>query len=464
MSEKTATFDIAAVLESDDLQREAMKEAKEAVLETREQYVALQRFVEEKQEALGSTRSADKARNVSFQLGAALWILGRYREAVDPLETVRTRKEAAYILGDCYEAMGRLDDAEECFSKASRGDQDKFDLSIKLINIRRQKGEADKAIDDLEKLAKKYESEPRLHYLLGRCLDSIGEYESAISSYERALELDEQFAPAAFRLGFIHDLRGNEEEAIKHYEICAEMDRVYPNVLINLGLLYEDQGEYEKAIACYDQVLERFPTHPRARLFKGDAESSITMYYDEEKERSADRRNAVLDIPITDFELSVRSRNCLDKMRIRTLGDLTRVTEQQLLAYKNFGETSLNEIKQIMAQRGLKLGQALEEGEEALDVEVLDDDEEEELEQEPEGLPHPGSLSAEELLARPVGDLQFSVRGRRAMEMLNVKTIGDLIEKTEEDLLSCRNFGQTSVDEVTEKLRAYGLALKPVEE
>src|SRR5438034_8316315 len=54
-----------------------------------------------------------------------------------------------------------------------------------------------------------------------------------------------------------------------------------------------------------------------------------------------------LEIPVTDFELSVRSRNCLRKMNIRTLGDLTRTTEAALLASKNFGETSLSEIKEI---------------------------------------------------------------------------------------------------------------------
>ena len=60
----------------------------------------------------------------------------------------------------------------------------------------------------------------------------------------------------------------------------------------------------------------------------------------------------MLEIPVTDFELSVRSRNCLKKMNIRTLGDLTRVSEQQLLASKNFGETSLDEIKEIMRGQG----------------------------------------------------------------------------------------------------------------
>ena len=56
--------------------------------------------------------------------------------------------------------------------------------------------------------------------------------------------------------------------------------------------------------------------------------------------------------PITDFELSVRSRNCLKKMNIRSLGDLLKTTEQELLSYKNFGETSLNEIKALLDAKG----------------------------------------------------------------------------------------------------------------
>ena len=70
----------------------------------------------------------------------------------------------------------------------------------------------------------------------------------------------------------------------------------------------------------------------------------------------------MLEIPVTDFELSVRSRNCLKKMNIKTLGDLTRVSEQQLLSSKNFGETSLEEIKEMLTSKGLRIGQSLEEG------------------------------------------------------------------------------------------------------
>ena len=86
------------------------------------------------------------------------------------------------------------------------------------------------------------------------------------------------------------------------------------------------------------------------------------MYYNPEDEQTTAAFRQVLEIPVTDFELSVRSRNCLKKMNIRTLGDLTRVTEAQLLASKNFGETSLEEIKEIMTAKGLRLGQSLEQG------------------------------------------------------------------------------------------------------
>ena len=105
---------------------------------------------------------------------------------------------------------------------------------------------------------------------------------------------------------------------------------------------------FRDAEQCYRQVLAFDPNHPRARLFFKDCRASKDMYYDEEAERGYTVLKQLLEIPVTDFELSVRSRNCLRKMNIRTLGDLTRTTEAALLASKNFGETSLSEIKEMM--------------------------------------------------------------------------------------------------------------------
>ena len=77
-------------------------------------------------------------------------------------------------------------------------------------------------------------------------------------------------------------------------------------------------------------LLPRLPRQQGHVLRRGGRASAITVL------------KQLLEIPVTDFELSVRSRNCLRKMNIRTLGDLTRTTEAALLASKNFGETSLS--------------------------------------------------------------------------------------------------------------------------
>lgn len=61
------------------------------------------------------------------------------------------------------------------------------------------------------------------------------------------------------------------------------------------------------------------------------------------------------DIPIKDLELSVRSRNCLEIGNIKTLGQLTDISIDELMNIKNFGKKSLNEIRDKLSQYGLKL-------------------------------------------------------------------------------------------------------------
>ncbi len=63
-----------------------------------------------------------------------------------------------------------------------------------------------------------------------------------------------------------------------------------------------------------------------------------------------------LDMPISELELSVRARNCLDSANLKTLRDLTTLTEQEVMNLKNLGKTSLTEIKSKLAQAGLSLG------------------------------------------------------------------------------------------------------------
>ena len=154
----------------------------------------------------------------------------------------------------------------------------------------------------------------------------------SIQSLEKAVELDPGHTGALFQLGHLNDLAGNDDEAIGYYERCLNYPPVHVGVLNNLGVLYEDNEKYDKAVDCYARLLKADPNDERARLFLKDAQASLTMYYNPDEEQTSNAFRQVLEIPVTDFELSVRSRNCLKKMNIRTLGDLTRVTEAQLLA------------------------------------------------------------------------------------------------------------------------------------
>ena len=67
--------------------------------------------------------------------------------------------------------------------------------------------------------------------------------------------------------------------------------------------------------------------------------------------------------PIEDLaELSVRSRNSLQKENIQTLGDLVQKSEEEMLSIENFGKKSLKEIEDFLEEHGLRFGMKLEEG------------------------------------------------------------------------------------------------------
>src|SRR5476651_390157 len=133
-----------------------------------------------------------------------------------------------------------------------------------------------------------------------------GVHEKSVDFYERALNENPDHGIAAFRLAVLCDRRAEDAKAIELYERICTSPPVHLNALMNLAVLYEDNNHYDEAHRCLDAVLRTAPNHNRARLYMKDVESARSMYYDEDSDRRGDRRNAVLDIPLSDFELSVR--------------------------------------------------------------------------------------------------------------------------------------------------------------
>ena len=289
------------------------------------------------------------------------------------------------------------------------------------------------------------------YFQAGRSAEETHDRNKAIDAYEAAFAADPDHADVCFRLAYNLDLVGEEEEAIHLYEQCVQQPQPSLNALINLSILYEDRQEYAKAERCVRQVLATNPTHPRATLFIKDILASRNAVIEDDQETRFDTSQAaLLDTPVTDFELSVRTRNALRKMNIRTLADLIRVTEAELRSYKNFGESSIDEIKRMLAQRGLKLGQAVEAQNSAAKQAVY-----EKLKTE---------TGDDEVLSRSVNELQLSVRARKALALLNVHAIGDLCMKTEAELMGVKNFGMTSLLEIKQKLASMGVGLRELSE
>jgi DNA-directed RNA polymerase subunit alpha len=269
---------------------------------------------------------------------------------------------------------------------------------------------------------------------------------------EKAVAADPGEPLALFCLGVLHDRLGNDDEAIDCYQRSLQRYPATVGALINLGLLYEDRDEFSKAQECYRRILDGLPLDApgrdeavaRARLFMKDSAASGDRLLDEQEQRHRDRLEQIMTLPVSDFELSVRSRNCLAKMGIQTLGDLARTSEAEVLASKNFGETSLVEIKEMLAGKGLSLGQFAEPTAAAEPQPAFTEPVEEET----------------EIHGLPVTELNLSVRARKCTTKLGITTIGELVRRTGEDLMECKNFGVTSLNEVRERLAERGLKLR----
>jgi DNA-directed RNA polymerase subunit alpha len=373
-----------------------------------------------------------------------LAILGRYELAEEKLEGLKNIPVAACLLGQIYMDSNREEAAVKLFSEVHERVPEVDIYHVFLIEALEAANDMEGFRRELELLESKAPKAAHTLYFKGIVEEREGEYEAALQLYEEALEVDENHSPSLFRMAFRLDLMGDDNEAMECYKRCMETGVCNTSALINMGVLYEDNERFEEASHCYDLAARFQPMNARLQIYRRDAEASKEMYYDEEREKKEDKQAQILRIPVTDFELSVRSRNCLSKMNIRSLGDLISKTEAELLAFKNFGETSLQEIKGILSSKGLRLGMITTDTEELPKfLEPVEMEEEK-----------------DSVLGKPLEELDLSVRSRNCLVYLQIKTLGHLADTTEQQLLSCKNFGQTSLNEIRKKLADYGLSLK----
>jgi DNA-directed RNA polymerase subunit alpha len=389
--------------------------------------------------------SEDRSPAAAVRLGVCYFLLGRYAQAIDTLRKGDGGALAQFYLARAHGALEQFDQASEAYQAAARAGYDSDACSLARAELLRTSGNAAGALEVLDKLSGAVEQTAEYLFQRGSTVSALsGNPSEVVALYERAVVNDPKHAGALFGLAMENDRHGNDDTAIDLYERSVARFPAFVGSLLNLGILYEDRNQYDRALGCYQRILDVYPNHPRARLYLRDVNASRDMFYDEDERRRRDRLSQVMSVPVTDFELSVRSRNCLQKMGVMTLGDLARTTEADLLNSKNFGETSLVEIREMMEAKGLALGMFAKEAapvEPVYEPEVVTPDE-------------------QALLDRPISDLQLSVRARKCMVRLGIATVAELVRRTGDDLLECKNFGVTSLNEVREKLTLKGLKLR----
>ncbi|QDU62790.1 DNA-directed RNA polymerase subunit alpha [Planctomycetes bacterium Pan216] len=432
----------ALLLEREDMDAGVVQQLRTALAESPKQYQSLKDAVAAIERNLADGKG-DRERQL-LKAGVCQYFLGRMERAATHLSEVKGPL-GQYYFGLALNELARYADAIKALDSAGKAGYAQTEVQLHKAAALRGTGKYEEALALLESLEDYVKGTAEYLFQYGSLLQALGRDQESIPYFEKAVESDAMHGGALFQLAFANDRNGNDEEAISLYERCLQVPPARVGTLVNLGILYEDVGDFENATFCYEQVLRVYPDHSRARLFLRDSMASRMEGFDEDAERRSDRYNAVLDIPVTDFELSVRSRNCLEKMNIRRLGDLIRCTEQQLLASKNFGETSLTEIKQMLTVKGLRLGQAAEQTPKRTHPSFNPDD------YGPQQQAH---------FERPISDLNLSVRARKCMNRLGIGTIGDLMSHTGDELLECKNFGVTSLTEVREKLTELGLRLR----
>ena len=364
--------------------------------------------------------------DAKIRKGILAFALGHFSDAEEAVDGTDAYNQA--LIGLIYHELGEFADAKTHFAAASKSMPEAKIEMVRALLDGDQFDDAEKALGNVPESADR-------DFLTGRLNEGKNNTEAAINSYESALEKDPEHVEAAFHIGVLLDRIGDDDMAMEYYMVCADVHPHYVPGITNLGILYEERGESNAAIDCFRQVLAYNPRDRRALLLLRDAKSSRNMYYDEREERERERMEKIMRTPVNDFELSVRSRNCLSKMNIFTLGDLLRISEQEMLSYKNFGETSLKEVKEMLAARNLRLGMYREGEERSI------------------------TKADQKVLAESIEKLELGNKNLQMLEGLGVSRIGDLAQYTDLDLFKAPLSGQTIVQELSTALGAFGVSL-----
>jgi DNA-directed RNA polymerase alpha subunit len=149
-------------------------------------------------------------------------------------------------------------------------------------------------------------------------------------------------------------------------------------------------------------------------------------------------------VPLAELGLSARAVLVAESVGATTVGRLCDLSEDEAVYRRVFGDTLLQEIRARLAEHGLRLWAPEKPGEPRPHS------------QEP---PRQHLGLDPRLLDMSLAELQLSVRATNCLESEGITTVRDLVIRDDDELLEVRNFGETTLREVKEKLARHGLQL-----
>jgi DNA-directed RNA polymerase subunit alpha len=260
-------------------------------------------------------------------------------------------------------------------------------------------------------------------YLLGLSYLDVGKIEPAIAHLKEALDADSSDASAASALAEAYTRAGDYDAAEKILERHLKKSPDNADLLYVQGLGLDFQGYHDEAVQKYERALEKEPGHPRA-LFRlaylydlgGEDDRALELYEQLRRQRPI-HVNTMINLGIF-YE---------DRGEFEKAADCFRAVLEyfplhpRARLYLRDAEASLSMFyDEEAARREARMAQ---------------------------------------VLGQPLADVTFSQRVRNALQKLGLATLGDLVQRTEEELLEIPNFGKTSLREVKEFLTSKGLNL-----
>ncbi len=174
------------------------------------------------------------------------------------------------------------------------------------------------------------------HPTRSRKLTNIFDYETELEEIKRR-----------GNLGSVYDrVMKVIDDSIKGLESVIEQAKIKEKPITPVNMILLDF--HKTAKDSYVTLLKR-----TKRLYE---EADINVKAKEEGEIGTKYLTSLFSTPITELELSIRSANCMRESNIRTVGELVKRKEEDLLNLRNFGKKSLAEIKGILEKMGLSLG------------------------------------------------------------------------------------------------------------